>query len=933
MVGIRLFLQIWWQGIRRMKRWEQQPHDAPLLAAHSARGLGSATSGFLAHPWLVPSLAGAALALLVLFHAINNWLWLAANVTLLGWDVPGHLGTSIIYNSILQPLTPKALFEAVVWHPNRPPLVFLSAVPLYRLFGVSVDVGTMTNVFFLAMLFASVYGIGLRLGGRGVGLLAAFVVSTFPGIFATSRFFYHELALAAAVSLGIFLLLASEGFEQRAFSLLFGLSFGLGLLTTRTYLTFIFAPLGFVILRSAALPDLVRRLRGGFRLDLRDLLLALGVGSALAAIWYLPGREIAASLPLGVWLLPLWAALVTVTVYLLRRSAGPGTNLLSALALGGTLASVWYLPRVTFVRNLLSFGFGVNDPRERSAGLDRLETYVYFAVRLVNEHLSLVTCFFLLGAGLGIFLYLRRKRPWWPALRQANPAWWVTVLWVVGPYLVMTLSIYRKSRGIIPLLPALALLLAGGLLKLPRRRVATVLVLILIGWGLLQFVVLSYPGPHWLAEQTRFRAPILGETGLFAQGGTVQLPASGETDPAYWVGPDLLGRVEAGRQTSGAETVSLGVLVNNAYLNPIILDLLAMQDYPGVQLHNLAGLDGAQSAYPMLFDQDYIVCDGAERSGLGVGAIAALDHLEASPGFFDATFVLDQEMALPDGHTVQLYRKLQQLAPGVDLSDYAAAAEQIGTRSQPDDAILLVPPQQAVALGQTYDGGLQPYLLPQAQPLDTDDTALALSEIVAAHPVLWVLFRAEEAADPDRFIEGWLNANAYRSQSEWFGNLRLVVYGTPTTEPEDRPQHSLNVRLGESIRLLGYSLAQDTVEPARMICLTLYWQADRGPTQEPLAVFAHLVDEEGGVIAQQDSQPVGGSRPTTGWAAGEVIRDPIGILLPVGADLGNSRLAVGLYRPDTGERLLATDLGQGEPGSPIGDQVYLSIEGLWGKQP
>ena len=915
-----------------MKRWEEKRHDASLLAAQSARGLGSATSGLLASPWLVPAVA-ALLSGLVLFHAINNWLWLAANVTLLGWDVPGHLGTSLIYNGILQPLTPKTLFEAVVWHPNRPPFVFLSAVPLYRLFGVSVDVGTMANVFFLAMLFASVYGIGLRLGGRGVGLLAAFVVSIFPGIFATSRFFYHELALAAVVSLAIFLLLASEGFEQRAFSLLFGLSFGLGLLTTRTYLTFIFAPLGFVILRSAALPDLIRRLRGGFRLDLRDLLLAVGVGLALAAAWYLPAREIAAALPLGAWLLPLWAALVAVTVYLLRRPAGPGTNLLSALALGGTLASVWYLPRVTFVRNLLSFGFGVNDPRERSAGLDSLETYVYFAVRLVNEHLSLVTCLFLLLAGLGMFLFLRRKGPWWPALRQVKPAWWVIILWVIGPYLVMTLSIYRKSRGIIPLLPALALLLAGGLLKLPQRRVATVLVLMLIGWGLLQFFVLSYPGPHWLAEQTRFHAPVLGQTGLFAQGGTVQLPASGETDPAYWVGPDLLQRVEAGRQDSGAETVSLGVLVNNAYLNPIILDLLALQDYPGIQLHDLARLEAEQPAYPLLFDQDYIVRAGADRSGLGAGAIAALDQVEASPDLFDATFVLDHEMALPGGQTVQLYRKVQPLAPGADLSGYEAVAEYMAAWSQPDDAILLVPPQQAAALGRTYDGNLQPYLLPEAQPLDTDDTARALSQIVTNHPVLWVLFRAEEAVDPDRFIEGWLNANAYRSQSEWFGQLRLVVYGAPATEPEDGPQHSLNLRLGDSIRLVGYSLAQDTDNPARLIRLTLYWLADGGPTEEPLAVFAHLLDQEGRVVAQQDSQPVGGSRPTTGWAAGEVIRDPIGILLPVGTEAESPWLAVGLYRPDTGERLPVIDLGQGEPGLPIGDQVKLSVEGLWPVQP
>lgn len=892
-----------------------------------------AASRWLEHPWAARAATLAVLAGLVLFHAVNNWLWLTANVTLLGWDVPGHLGTSFVYNDILHPLTLKTLFEAVVWHPNRPPLLFLSAVPLYRLFGVSVDVGTMVNVFYLAVLLGAVYGIGRRLGGRRVGLLAAVVVASFPGIYATSRHFYHELALAAVVSLSVCLLLSSDGFEKRADSLLFGLSFGLGLLTTRTYLAFIFAPLGLVVVGSAALPRLIRRLRSGFRLNLRDLLLALGLGLALAAVWYLPGREIAARLPLGAWLLPLWAGLLAATIYLVRRSAGPDTNLLSALALGGTLASVWYLPRVTFVRNLLSFGFGVNDPRERSAGLDRLDTYVYFAVRLINEHLSLVTTLFLLAAVGGLFLYLRRRRHWWDALRRADRAWWATALWVAASYLVMTVSIYRKSRGIIPMLPALALILAAGLFKLPWRRVAAVLVALVLGWGLLQFFVLSYPGPHRLAEQTRFRWPVLGDSGLFAQGGTVQLPASGETDPGYWVGPDLLQRVEAGRQAAGAQTASLGVLVNNAHLNPLVLSLLTLQDYPGIRANDLSGLGPDDAVHRLLFEQDYLVWTKNDRSALGAGAAAALDRVQTELSFFLATFALDQQFAWPDGDTVLLYRKVRRLGPGYDAGDYGATAERISAWSQPADAILLVPPEQVEALGRVYSGDLPPYLLPLELPLDPQATDLALNAIVARHPMLWAVFRGEEVADPERFIEGWLNTHAYRSHSEWHHDVRLVVYGAPVSESGDQPQHSLNVRLGAQIRLLGYSLAEDTVQPGRMVRLTLFWQAEGGPMLERLAVFAHLSDKQGRLAAQQDSEPDGGSRPTTGWTPGEVIRDPIGILLPPDIQTGEYRLTVGLYRPDTGERLTVFDLSQGVAGETRGDQVYLDEESLWVQQP
>jgi 4-amino-4-deoxy-L-arabinose transferase-like glycosyltransferase len=196
---------------------------------------------WLENPRLGRIITAGVLIVLVLFHAVNNWRWLTANVTVLGWDVPSHLGTSFIYNDMLRPLNLRTLFSAVVWHPNRPPLFFLSAIPLYRLAGVSADVGTMVNVLYLAVLFGSVYSIGRRLGGRSVGLLAAFVVATLPMIYAISRFFYLELALTAMVTLSIYLLLASEGFENRLASLLFGLSFGLGLLTKRTYLVFLFA--------------------------------------------------------------------------------------------------------------------------------------------------------------------------------------------------------------------------------------------------------------------------------------------------------------------------------------------------------------------------------------------------------------------------------------------------------------------------------------------------------------------------------------------------------------------------------------------------------------------------------------------------------------------------------------------------------------------
>ena len=856
-------------------------------------------------PWLL-------LGALILVLGITNWQWLAANVTLMGWDVPSHLGTSYVLDSILRPVTLKTLFAAIVWHPERPPLLFLSAVPFFRLFGLSADAGTMVNVLYLALLILGTYGIGKRMGGWKVGLLSAFAVATFPMIFGIAHYFNIELALAAMVTLSLYLLLASERFENRGASLLFGLSLGLGLLTKRTYLVFVFVPLAFVVLRSGALQSFRQRLRAGLHFDLKGALLSLVIGIVLAAIWYLPSREFARDLLLGDWLLPMWALLIATTIYLLRQEAAPDTNLLTALFLGGTVGSIWYLPRITFVQRLLRFGYGVSDPWERSANLDDPGTYIYFLLRLVNEHLSLVTFVFLLAAVLGLAILLWKKGHIGSSLWRANDAWWVTVLWAVGSYLILTFSLYRKSRGITPILPALALILAAGLFRLPWKKAVAVLVVLLVAWASLQFYVLSFEPLHWLAESTRFTAPLLGESNLFAQGGPLQLPASGDTDPGYWVVPDILQTADTGRLALGASRTGLGVLVNNEYVNPDLLGLIALQSYPAIQPQNLARTWSEGTVYGQLFEEDYLVLIEDNYLWIDAAAEKALQHLAEDPAFFQAAFELERRFPLPDGDAVLLYRRVWQPEASMAAEDYEGVAQSIGAWSQEDDAILLVPPEQIAALGRAYDGPAHPYLLPQEQPLAPADTVQALAQISTDHRLLFVVFHNESLVDPNRIIEGWLNEHAYRAGSEWYGGTRLVVYGAPSgIETMDQP---LEARLGERVRLLGYTLAEEAIQAGDMVRLDLFWQTDE-PLAERYSIFVHLVDDEGRLVAQQDSEPMGGFQPTNRWLAKEIVHDRAGVLLPTDLAAGEYHLLVGMYRPESGERLPATVAGTPEPSS------------------
>jgi hypothetical protein len=84
--------------------------------------------------------------------------------------------------------------------------------------------------------------------------------------------------------------------------------------------------------------------------------------------------------------------------------------------------------------------------------------------------------------------------------------------------------------------------------------------------------------------------------------------------------------------------------------------------------------------------------------------------------------------------------------------------------------------------------------------------------------------------------------------------------------------------------------------------LTLFWRA-RKLVPENLKVFAHLLNAKGELVAQRDSEPVGGLRPTSGWEVGEAIEDRLGVLLPNELPGGDYRIVVGLYDPATGDRL------------------------------
>ena len=105
--------------------------------------------------------------------------------------------------------------------------------------------------------------------------------------------------------------------------------------------------------------------------------------------------------------------------------------------------------------------------------------------------------------------------------------------------------------------------------------------------------------------------------------------------------------------------------------------------------------------------------------------------------------------------------------------------------------------------------------------------------------------------------------------------------------------------------LLGYGVDMSQAEATGRVQVILHWQAQT-EMDTAYKVFVHLLDESGQIVAQVDREPQAGEAPTTGWLAGEVIADTFD--LPAGEALAQvTRIAVGLYNPQNGERLPVVD--------------------------
>lgn len=191
--------------------------------------------------------------------------------------------------------------------------------------------------------------------------------------------------------------------------------------------------------------------------------------------------------------------------------------------------------------------------------------------------------------------------------------------------------------------------------------------------------------------------------------------------------------------------------------------------------------------------------------------------------------------------------------------------------------------------------------LPQQRPPDLAATLATLESAIADRQTVYALFWAMDEADPDRLVEHWLDQHAFKGLDRWQGNLRFVTYSLPTNLVCTAVTPV--VQFGDAIQLTDRCQPpQQHVTVGEVALVGLHWQT-LAPLPQRYKVTVQVLDSHNNVIAQRDSEPVGGSLPTDQWVVGQTIIDNHGILIPPGTPPGAYRLILALYDSNSGERL------------------------------
>ncbi len=249
-------------------------------------------------------------------------------------------------------------------------------------------------------------------------------------------------------------------------------------------------------------------------------------------------------------------------------------------------------------------------------------------------------------------------------------------------------------------------------------------------------------------------------------------------------------------------------------------------------------------------------------------------------------------------------------APEHQRDNYRLLAQTLRAEWRTGDAIILNAASQQEVFCYYYACDEAVHLLPTSA--DDASTRAATEALIRRYRRIYAVFWGQQERDPNGIVESALNQLAYPISDEWFAGstIRLVRYVMPSAMAAPV---AVDVRFGEHITLQSYRANAQPLRRGDVLQLQLDWTTD-APLEARYKVFVQLLNPDGSLNSQRDSEPVGGQQPTTLWPVGATIVDNHALPIPSQLPAGEYRVIIGLYHAEPPYTRL-----------PVGDGDYWEV--------
>ena len=223
------------------------------------------------------------LGCLLVFHLTSNILWSNLNQTPPPWDPANHIIISAQLKDCFSSFLDTGLIRCLTVSPFYPPLVHSLVSLAFLLFGTKLAVAQLASNIFFALMVGAVYIWAKEFyKSKSIALLTASVTSFLPVLFDAGRFLWLEIPLVAIIYFAMYLLLKSNSFSDKKFTVAAFVALGLGIMSKWYVAVSLFIPFALTFLQSLK--------KNQYKKTLATVSVGIFISALISAPWFIANK-------------------------------------------------------------------------------------------------------------------------------------------------------------------------------------------------------------------------------------------------------------------------------------------------------------------------------------------------------------------------------------------------------------------------------------------------------------------------------------------------------------------------------------------------------------------------------------------------------------------------------------------------------------------